>query len=196
MKVQTSFKYFLVWVCDVYSLSKPNCVRWVKLYEVCLQFTKYEVCSTEWISDAVIIWCRKPNKHKIYLLNIQSVCMISGQFVNSQICSLLCNLHFLIVCFLLLSGSDPLNISSMSKKKHLIGPRNNIFCILIIEIQTFVIEMFQVVQNIWCFSNKKHIPHLYTSHSTLYIWFLGAFQRQSPNKSSFISVSGWIISPL
>lgn len=37
----------------------------------------------------------------------------------------------------------------------------------ILEITTFVIEMFQVIQDILCFTNKKTIPFLFHSHSTL-----------------------------
>lgn len=56
--------------------------------------------------------------------------MISGEFVKLQICSLLFNLHLLIVCFLLLSGSDPLNTSSVGQKEKMKCDRLYIFFVL------------------------------------------------------------------
>lgn len=55
--------------------------------------------------------------------------MISGEFVKLQICLLL-NLQLLIICFLLLSGSDPLNTSSVSQKEKVKCDRLYIFIVL------------------------------------------------------------------
>lgn len=78
-----------------------------------------------------------------------------------------CNLHFSIVCFLLLSGSDLLKMSSVSLKRLKCYWSHSlyIFCMLIMKIQTCVIEMFQIIQDIWCFKKKKS-TFLTHSHST------------------------------
>lgn len=73
------------------------------------------------------------NKHLRFIFlqpGEQGVCMISGEFAKLQICSLLFNLHLLIVCFLLLSGSDPINTSSVGQKEKIKCDRLYIFFVL------------------------------------------------------------------
>lgn len=83
-----------------------------------------------------------------------------------------CNLHFSIVCFLLLSGGDPLKMSSVSLKRLKCYWSHSlyIFCMLIMEIQTCVIEMFQIIQDIWCFKKKK--AHSWPIHIPLKEYFI------------------------
>lgn len=145
-----------VCVCEMhiqtfYSLSKPNNVwdEW-KSRQTC----EVSVCSL--LSAGYVALCA-------YLVWSQVwICRYAAY----------CNLHFSIVCFLLLSGSDPLKMSSVSLKRLKCYWSHSlyIFCMLIMEIQTCVIEMFQIIQDIWCFKKKK--AHSWPIHIPLKEYFI------------------------